>query len=229
MQLSFVDQRRKVTELPLRERPAYRLRFAGPGAISNAELLAVVLGTPSGLYQAQELLVRFDGMAGIARASEQELSGVDGIGPALAARIRAAFEIGVRATSAAEARPQVKSPDDAAQLVMGEMGLSVQEELRAILLDTKNYVTGIETIYRGNANTNLIRSSEVFRPAVTRNAVSVIIVHNHPSGDPTPSPEDVAVTKKLIAAGQELEIEVLDHIIVGQGCFVSMKEYGLGW
>jgi len=126
-------------------------------------------------------------------------------------------------------RPQIKSPADAANLVMFDMGLLDHEELRVILLDTKNHVLGIETVYKGNVNTSVIRTAELFREAVRRNCAAIIVVHNHPSGDPTPSPEDVRVTEQIDQAGKVLDIEVLDHLIVGQQRYVSLKERGLGF
>ena len=235
-QLTFIqvkpqsEWRPKVRDLPLRERPVSRLRDVGPTALSSAELLACLLQTSDALYQAQELLVRFDGLTGLARASEAEIVHVDGIGPAQAARIKAALEVGRRlVTYAAEDRPQVRSPADAAQLLMAEMSLLEQEHLRLILLDTKNRVVGMPTVYIGSLNTTMIRTGELFRYALKANCAALIVVHNHPSGDPTPSPEDVMVTKKIVEGGQLLAIDVLDHLVIGQGRFISLKERGLGF
>jgi DNA repair protein RadC len=224
------EWRPRVKDLPLRERPVNRLREVGPTAVSTTELLACLLQTGEALRQAQELLTRFDGLPGLARASQSEITGVDGIGPAQAARLKAALEVGRRLmVYPTDERLQVRSPADAAQLLMAEMALLEQEQLRLVLLDTKNYVIGIPTIYIGSLNTTLIRIGEMFRYALKENCAALIVAHNHPSGDPTPSPEDVIMTSKIVEAGQLLNIEVLDHLIIGQGRFVSLKERGLGF
>jgi DNA repair protein RadC len=224
------EWRPKVRDLPARERPVNRLREVGPRAISTAEVLACLLQTSDALSQAQELLARFEGLLGLARASEAEIVQVAGIGPAQAARIRAAMEFGRRLVAyVPDARPQVRSPTDAAQLLMAEMSLLEQEHLRLILLDTKNHVLSIPTVYVGSLNTSIIRTGELFRYALKENCAALIVVHNHPSGDPTPSPEDVTVTRKLVEGGQLLDVEVLDHLVIGQGRFVSLKERGLGF
>jgi DNA repair protein RadC len=224
------EWRPKVKDLPLREQPVNRLRHVGPTALSTAELFACLLQTSDALSQAQELLVRFEGLAGLARASESEIVQVDGIGPSQAARLKAALEVGRRLMLHSDSeRAQVRSPADAAQLLMAEMSLLEQEHLRLVLLDTKNYVLGIPTIYVGSLNTTLIRIGELFRFALKENCAALIVVHNHPSGDPSPSPQDVIVTTKIVEAGQLLDIDVLDHLVIGRGRFVSLKERGLGF
>jgi DNA repair protein RadC len=125
-------------------------------------------------------------------------------------------------------RLQIRSPADAALLLLGEMGALDQEQLRVVLLDTRNRVMSVETVYVGSLNAAIVRPAEVFREAVRRNACSVIVAHNHPSGDPSPSPEDIATTRTIIAAGQLLDIETLDHLVIGQG-WVSLKERGLAF
>jgi DNA repair protein RadC len=232
--LSKVEYHLTIKELPLSERPRERLLHAGAAALSTAELLAITLrvgvGGENVLSVAQRLLARFDGLAGLARASVAELTAEHGIGEAKVAQIKSAFELGRRllVTSPVD-RPQVRSPADAAQLLMAEMSLLEQEHLRLILLDTKNYVLSIPTVYVGSLNTNLIRIGELFRYALRENCAALIVAHNHPSGDPAPSPEDVVVTRKIVEGGQMLDIEVLDHLIIGRGRFVSLKERGLGF
>lgn len=235
-QLSFIqvqqqpEWRPRVRDLPVREQPVNRLREVGPTALSTAELLACLLQTSDALHQAQELLVKFEGLLGLARACEAEVVQVEGIGPSQAARLKAALEVGRRLmVHPAEDRPQVRSPADAAQLLMAEMSLLEQEHLRLVLLDTKNYVLGIPTVYVGSLNTTLIRIGELFRYALRQNCAALIVIHNHPSGDPSPSPEDVIVTTKIVEAGQLLDVAVLDHLIIGRGRFVSLKERGLGF
>jgi DNA repair protein RadC len=229
-----VEYNLTIKELPLGERPRERLLYAGATALSSAELLAIILrvgvGGENVLTLAQRLLVRFDGLGGLARASVTELMAEHGIGEAKCAQLKAAFELGRRLLIATpQERPQVRSPADAAQLVMAEMALLEQEHLRLILLDTKNYVLSTPTVYVGSLNTSLIRVGELFRYALKENCAAFIVVHNHPSGDPTPSPEDVTVTQKIVQGGLLLDIEVLDHLIIGQGRFVSLKERGLGF
>ncbi|HAY83617.1 MAG TPA: hypothetical protein DCY42_01465, partial [Chloroflexi bacterium] len=141
-----------------------------------------------------------------------------------------AIELGRRLNlEAPEERPSINSPGDAAGLVMYEMQALEKEHLRVILLDTRNHVIEIHEVYRGSLNASVVRVGEVFTPAVRRNAASILVVHNHPSGDPSPSPEDISITRSLLQAGKLLQIELLDHIIIGQGKYVSLKEKGLGF
>jgi len=217
-------------ELPESERPVNRLLFYGVGALSSSELLAVLAGTPHQLQDAANLVATFGNIEGLARANMTELQQQPGIGAAVAARIKAAFELGRRLlTQPAPDRCQIRSPADAANLLLPEMGLLEKEEMRIILLDTKNRVHSIPTIYVGSVNTTMIRVAEVFREAIRHNCPAIIVVHNHPSGDPTPSPEDVAVTRQIVEAGKLMDVDVLDHLILGQQRFVSLKERGLGF
>jgi DNA repair protein RadC len=223
-----------IKELPRSERPRERLLNHGPGALSSAELLAIILRTGTAnenvVRLAQRLLASFDGLAGLARANPAELSAEKGLGPAKVTQVKAALELGRRMLIASpDERPQIRSPSDAANLVMSEMGLLEQEHLRVMLLDTKNRVLDTPTVYKGSLNTSLIRVGELFRDAVRANCAALIVLHNHPSGDPTPSPEDVTVTRQIVEAGKLLDIDVLDHLIIGQQRFVSLKERGLGF
>jgi DNA repair protein RadC len=235
-QLSFLhvdpptEYRPKVRDLPVRERPVNRLREVGPSALSTTEVLAALLQTPDALDQAQELLVRFKGLPGLVNAPEAEITQVAGIGPAQAARLKAALECGRRLLLATtEERFAVRSPADVAQLLMAEMSHLEQEHFRVILLDTRNRVINHVTLYVGSLNASHIRVGEVFRDAVRQSAAAIVVCHNHPSGDPTPSPEDVEVTRQLVEAGRLFDIEVLDHLIIGQQRFVSLRERGLGF
>ncbi len=232
--MSKLEYSLTIKELPITERPRERLLHAGAAALSTTELMAIILrigvGGQSVLSVSQRLLARFDGLPGLARASTAELTSEHGIGEAKAAQLKAAFELGRRLLVASPAdRPQVRSPADAAQLLMAEMSLLEQEHLRLVLLDTKNFVLAIPTVYVGSLNTSLVRIGELFRYALKENCAALIVAHNHPSGDPTPSPEDVIMTSKIVEGGQLLDIEVLDHLIIGQGRFVSLKERGLGF
>jgi DNA repair protein RadC len=223
-----------IKELPSSERPRERLLHYGPGALSNGELLAIILRTGTRdenvIRVAQRLLASFGGLTGLAQASTAELTAEKGLGPAKAAQLKAALEMGRRLLiELPDERVQIRAPADAANLVMSEMSLLEQEHLRTMLLDTKNRVLATPTIYVGSLNTSLIRVGELFREAIRANSASLIVLHNHPSGDPTPSPEDVAVTRQIVEAGKLLDVEVLDHLIIGQQRFVSLKERGLGF
>ena len=223
----------RIKELPSSERPRERLREYGPGSLSSSELLAIILRTGTAsenvLSLAGRMLVRFGGLAGLARASFGELCAERGVGQAKAAQLKAALELGRRLVSTKpDERAVVHSPQDVANLLMAEMGFLDQEQLRVVLLNNKNHVISIAEVYRGSVSTSLIRTSEVFREAVRENCPAIIVVHNHPSGDPTPSSEDIRVTEQIVEAGKVLDIEVLDHLIIGQQRFVSLKEQGVG-
>lgn len=223
-----------IRDLPADERPRERLMRLGARVMSNAELLAIMMRTGVGgenvLRLAERLLARFEGLPGIARASLAELRTVNGIGPVKAVEIKAALELGRRLMAAApEERPRITSPADAANLLMSEMMLLEQEELRVVLLDTRNHVLRVKTVYKGSLNTSVVRIGEVYRDAVKDNAAALIVVHNHPSGDPSPSPEDVHVTRQIRNAGALLDIDLLDHIVIGRQRYVSLKERGLGF
>jgi len=223
-----------IKEMPLPERPRERLSRLGPGALSTAELLAIILRTGASgenvLAVASRLLARHDGLAGLARISFSELIAERGLGAAKASQLQAALELGRRlALTIPQERLQIRNPTDVATLLMAEMGHLEQENFCVLFLDTRNRVLGSESVYKGSLNQSQVRVGEVFREAVRRNCAAVIVAHNHPSGDPTPSPEDVAVTHDLASAGKLLGIEVLDHLIIGQQRWISMRERGLGF
>ncbi len=226
-----------IRDLPTSERPRERLRDHGAAYLSNAELIAILLRTGTTaenvLNLASRLISQFGGLDGLARASFRELSSVHGMGEAKTAQLKAALELGRRllATSS-DARVTIHSPQDVANLLIAEMSFLDQEHFRVLLLNTKNQILGMTEVYKGNVNSAVIRASEVFQEAVRSNCPAIILVHNHPSGDPTPSPEDVQVTRQLIEAGKLMDIEVLDHVVIGQagsGGFVSLKERRLGF
>jgi len=224
----------RIADLRETERPRERLEKLGPQALSTAELLAILLrvGVPgiNAVELGQHLLNRFKGLGGIHRAPFEELLNEHGIGEAKASQIKAAIELGRRLTlEAPEERPTINSPADAAALVQYEMSALEQEHLRVLLLDTKNHVLDIVEVYRGSVNMSQVRVGEVFKAAIRRNATAVIVVHNHPSGDATPSPDDVAVTRAFVQAGKLIDVDVLDHLVIGQGKYVSLKERGLGF
>lgn len=218
-----------VRALPLRERPLYRVQHDA-SACNLVEILAAIVSGSRQIEIAHDLLARLGNMVGLMRASAHELEASIGLGPVGAARLKAALELGRRVSLAeGDESPQVRSPTDVAQLLMAEMAHLEQEHLRVLYLDTRNRLIGSETVYIGSLNAAHIRVSEVFREATRRNCAAIIVAHNHPSGDPTPSPEDVEVTRQLVKAGDVLDIELLDHLIIGRQRFVSLRERGLGF
>ena len=229
-----VEYRPTIRQLPPSERPRERLRDRGAAALSNSELLAIILrtGTPSenALALATAALARFNGLPGLARASFGELCAQHGMGEAKAAQVKAALELGRRLLSTQpEERATVRSPQDVANLLLAEMGLLEQEHLRVVLLNTKNQVLAMPEVYKGSVNSAQVRVSELLREAIREGCPALIVVHNHPSGDPTPSPDDIDLTRQLIEAGKLLDIDVLDHIVIGGQGFVSLRERGLGF
>jgi len=220
-----------VKNWPKEERPREKLLSGGARQLSNAELLAIILRTgtanKSALTLAQELLAEEGGLVGLGKASPSELSRKGGIGEAKAAQVLAALELGRRCQDGPWHLKPITNPQDAVRLLQAEMNSLPQEEMRVILLNSKNCVVAIRTIYKGTVNKQLVRVAELFREAVRENCPAIIIVHNHPSGDPTPSAEDRQITTQIIEAGQLMDIEVLDHLILGQNRYVSLKEEGL--
>jgi len=221
-------------EMPAGEQPRERLRDLGPAALSDAELLAILLRTGTAgrtvLDLARDLLSVYGSLHGLLRANLTELARVHGMGPVKATQVKAALELGRRLLLAApDQRLQVRSPEDVAALLMVEMGHLDQEQLRALLMDARHQVIRQVLVYQGNVSTSLVRVGEIFREAVRENCAAIIAVHNHPSGDSSPSPEDVAVTREIVQAGRLLGIEVLDHLIIGRQRYVSLRERGLGF
>jgi DNA repair protein RadC len=224
----------RIADLHDEDRPRERLQKLGPQALSNAELLAILLrvGVPgeNAVQVGQRLLKKFGGIAGIHRAPFSELLKEHGVAEAKAAQIKAAIELGRRLTlESPDERAAINSPADAAGLLLYEMSALEQEHLRVILLDRRNRVLETVEVYRGSVNSSQVRVGEVFKEAIRKNASALIVAHNHPSGDPTPSPDDVAVTRAIVQAGKLLDVDVLDHLVIGQGRWVSLKERGLGF
>ena len=219
----------KLKTLPLREQPAYRVS-QNAAACNLTELLAVVIGGQRQIEISQALLARFDGdIRRLYLAHPSEIATVKGIGPATAVQIKAALNLGLRLNIPSEERPTISSPADAAALVQYDMGLLEKEHLKVILLDRRNHALDIVQIYEGSVNSSQVRIGEVFRPAIQRMASAIIVCHNHPSSDNTPSPDDVAVTRAMVQAGKLLDIDLLDHLILSLRGFVSLKERGLGF
>lgn len=221
-----------IRDLPEEERPRERLAKSGPEALANSELVAILLRTgtakESAIGLANRLLSKFGSLKGIAKATVEELSSVNGMGLAKAAQLKAAFELGKRLAAFTEdSRPVIGSPADAASLVMEELRHQDKEHFLALFLDTRNRVIARKTISVGSLQANIVHPREVFKEAVSRSAASLIVLHNHPSGDPTPSEEDRAITTRLQEAGKLMGIPLLDHIVIGAGQFVSLKERGV--
>lgn len=218
----------RIRELPASERPAQRLTQRGSACLSDAELLALVSGQHD-LAVCEAALQAYHGWVGLLRADIRAVASSLGT-PRRAANLKAALEIGRRLTVAGyDDRFQIKSPADVAQLFMVEMLALDQEELWVAALDTKNRVLKIDKVYRGSVNSAMIRVGEIYKEALRLNATSIIVAHNHPTSDPTPSPEDILVTKQIVEAGKLLDVEALDHLIVGGNRYVSLRERGLGF
>lgn len=217
--------------LPPAERPQARILRDGPAGCSTLELLQVIIGGAGAERAARCLMDRCQDLRGIARHSVHELAGMThGLGQGKAAQIKAGFELGRRLFAVTDTpRPQIKTPADAANLLIPLLSLLDQEEVHTMQLDTRNRVMSITLLYRGSLNAASMRVGEVFKEAIRVNAAAIVIAHNHPSGDPSPSAEDIHVTKTLKEAGKLLDIELLDHIVIGGARYVSMKERGLGF
>jgi DNA repair protein RadC len=224
----------RIQDLEENERPRERIAKYGPGALSNAELLAILLRVglegENVVQLSQRLLGDFGGLHGLHQASYDDICHKRGLGPAKAAQLLAAIELGRRiGLESAEEKPAIHSPADAAALVEYEMSAFPQEHLWVIILDTRNHLIAIERLYQGSLNASTVRVGELFRAAIQKNGAGIILVHNHPSGDPAPSPEDINLTRSVVQAGKLMDIEVLDHLVIGRGRFLSLKERGLGF
>ncbi len=221
-----------IRDLPRDERPRERLERYGPNALSIPELLAILLrvGNPrvSALQLAQQLMSRFGSLRNLAAASVQELSQVSGIGLAKGCQLLAAFELGKRlATSSDAPKPIIASPLDAANLVMEDMRYLAKEHFRVLFLDTRHQVINWRDVSIGSLNASIVHPRETFKAAISFTAAAIVLAHNHPSGDPTPSKEDLQLNARMVQAGELIGIPVLDHLIIGDGRFISMKDRGL--
>jgi DNA repair protein RadC len=222
-----------VRDLPLNERPRERLLKLGSEALSAQEILALILGRgikgESVMVTSQKLLSRFGNLKGIANASVEELREIKGVGLAKAAQIKAALELSKRLEGDAgeKRKPMVKSPEDVVSIVKSQLKGRKKEHFLVLCLDTRNRVINCRPVSIGSLDTSIVHPREVFNEAVSSSAASVIFVHNHPSGDPEPSKEDVELTKRLVKAGEIIGIDVLDHIIVCDRSYLSLKASNL--
>jgi len=222
-----------IHDLPASERPRERLQKLGVEALSAQEILALILGRgiagESVMVTAQRLLSQFGSLKGVATASVEQLSQVKGIGIAKAAQIKAAFELANRVEGYSEAgsRPMVKTPEDIAGLVRSRLKDKKKEYFLALLLDTRNQLIKVAEISVGSLDSSIVHPREVFKEAISASAASVIFVHNHPSGDPEASEDDIKLTRRLAEAGEIVGIDVLDHIIIGDKKYASLKREGL--
>ncbi|MCA9874320.1 MAG: DNA repair protein RadC [Anaerolineales bacterium] len=240
MQQSLVDlqaydtrrlkHRRLIKEMPVDEQPYSRMDKVGLPALSTAEVMAIALGNRDGLDLATDIMARKKRLTAIRSSTRHELAQEPGVGEVTARKLLAILELG-RRFSREEAlnQPRITSPADFANYLMADMMYLEKEHLVVLTLNTRNYITGEHTVYIGSLNTSVLRLAEVFQVGIRNNAAAILVAHNHPSGDPTPSPEDVNVTRQLVAAGKLLDLELLDHIVIGHHRYVSLKERGLGF
>lgn len=221
----------KIRDVHEADRPRERLMRQGAQSLSNQELLAILLRTgtreESVLALANRVLLNFEKLHALKHATLEEIIGIKGIGEAKAVQLLAAIELGRRlAQKEVEDRYTIRSPEDAANFLMQDMTALQQEHFVVLFLNTKNQVIHQKTIFIGSLNASIVHPREIYREAVKRSAASIICAHNHPSGVPTPSPEDIDVTNRLVEAGIIIGVDLLDHVIIGDHQFISMKEKG---
>lgn len=228
-QMTFLQQYPTVDELPRKEQPAHRIA-EGAAYCSSLELLAGLIGGQRQMEAAAGLLVRYPSLIEMATASVDDLRTLPGMDKGRAARLKAALEIGRRWMDAAKEAPKwisIHNPREAYEVFAPHLTGLDHEEFWVMCLDTKNHVMSVEKLYQGTLDGAMIRIAEVFRPAIRRNASSIMVAHCHPSGDPTPSAEDISVTRQVMNVGKAMEIALLDHIVIGHGTYVSLKERAL--
>lgn len=226
------DEAIMIRDLPLEERPREKLRTLGAGALSNAELLAILLRSgsknESAVQMATRILARVRTLRNLPDLSLEELQENKGIGPDKAVTIKAALELGSRlATTPRQVVDSISTPGQAAELFMEELRYKKKEYFKILLLNTKNHVISREEISVGSLSASIVHPREIFNLPLRKSAASIILFHNHPSGDPSPSQQDLEVTRRLVDAGNILGVTVRDHIIIGDGCFFSFREKGL--
>lgn len=230
--MGSVEYRFTIKEMPADERPREKLIKYGAESLTDAELLALIIrignDRRTAVELSQDIINKFGGLKALNYLSIDELKEVKGIGNTKAAQIKAVVELGKRLASLErEEKDLVRSPGDVAQLLMPELRYLTQEVFKVVLLDIKNQVISIPLISKGGLSSSIVHPREVFKEAIKRSAAAMILVHNHPSGIPEPSREDIHITKRLLAAGEILGIDVLDHVIIGDGIYVSLREEGM--
>jgi DNA repair protein RadC len=219
-------------DLPHEERPRERMMQYGAEALSHAELLAILLRTgshqESAIHLAQRIMNKVGSIRNLVDLSIDELKQIKGIGSAKAVQLKAGIELGQRLARARMSDTvTIRSPRDAMDLLGEQLRYLQKEHFVCLFLNTKNHVIAQETLSMGSLNASIVHPREIFRAAIKCSSASIVCAHNHPSGDPTPSPEDISLTSRLVEAGHIIGIEVLDHVIIGDGDFVSLKEQGL--
>jgi DNA repair protein RadC len=229
-----LEYRPLIRDMPADERPRERLRMRGPEALTNAELIAILLRTgvagENAVRVGERLLSTFDGMRGLGRVSYGELAAEHAMGDAKACQLLAAIELGKRILQAQPPdRRVIRTPADVHAMLFGDMALLEQEHLRVILLNTRNEVVCVREVYKGNIGSIVVRSGDVFRDAIREACPNVIVVHNHPSGNPAPSADDIELTKQLVEAGKLLGVDLVDHIVIARQGFVSLRDRRLGF
>ncbi|MFD1065391.1 RadC family protein [Oceanobacillus locisalsi] len=220
-----------IRDLPTEDRPRERLLKYGADKLSNQEILSILIGSGSKdepvQLLADRILMHFEGIKLLRDATVEELTAIKGIGIAKSMNILAAIELGKRISSYKSLDAYIiRSPEDGANYVMEEMRNLAQEHFVALFLNTKNQIIHRQTLFIGSLNASIVHPRELFREAVKRSAATILVCHNHPSGDPTPSQEDILITKRLMESGKIIGIEVIDHLVIGNECFVSLKQKG---
>lgn len=230
--MGALEYRFTIKELPEEERPREKLLKYGAESLSDAELLAIIIRIGSkertAVELSQDILHYFGGLRALNYLSIRELTQIKGLGPAKAIQLKAVVELSKRLASLSrEAREVIKSPQDVAQLLMPELRFLTQEVFKLVLLDIKNQVIAMPMVSKGGLSSSIVHPREVFKEAIKHSSAAIILVHNHPSGIPEPSRDDISITKRLVDSGKIIGIDVLDHIIIGDGIFTSMKEEGI--
>lgn len=230
----MTETARKLSEEQKQELPRERLETYGAGVLSAAELVAIILNTgmkgENVIQLSQRILQEHGGLSGLMRMEHADLAEIKGLGKAKAAKLKAALEMGRRLASMPDdQKPRMTTPEDIVRLLGVEMAYLEREELRVILLDTKHHILSTVTVAHGTVNSANVRMAEVLAPAVKRNAPYIALVHNHPTGDPAPSAADIRFTQDVIRAAEHLDIQLIDHIVIGQGRHASMRRLGLGF
>ena len=221
-------------EMPADERPRERMRLRGPGALTDADLLAILLNTGTKgetvTALAHRILLEGGGLRGLRGQDHYALLKIHGLGEAKAAKVLAALELGRRMSALPpEDRHQIKTPEDLASLFVPYLTGLDHEELRIAVLDTKHRLERLVTVYQGSVNSAQVRVAEVFKEAIRSNSPAIALAHNHPSGDPTPSAADISLTAELASAAKLLDIDLVDHLIIGDGRWTSLRRLGLGF